>query len=143
LKPRYTFADCPRSDVVVVPGGSIGSVAKDKRVTDWLVRASKEAEITLSICTGSFVLARAGLLDGKEATTHWSAIKTLRSQFPKTTVRDDKRVVDSGKVVTTAGVSAGIDGALHVVDRLSGRAKARETAHYMEYNWHVEPAGKN
>src|SRR6202035_1781381 len=114
---------------------SIGSVAKDKRVTEWLVRASKEAEITLSICTGSFVLARAGVLGGKEATTHWSAIKTLRTQYPKITVRDDRRVVDNGKVVTTAGVSAGIDGALHVVDRLLGRPAATKTARYMEYNW--------
>jgi putative intracellular protease/amidase/YHS domain-containing protein len=142
LTPRYTCADCPRSDIIVVPGGSISAVAKDKRVTDWLARASGEAEMTLSVCTGAFVLARAGLLDGKEATTHWGAIKTLRTQYPKVTVRDDRRVVDNGKVVTSAGVSAGIDGALHLVDRLSGRAKASQTAHYMEYNWPVLAEGK-
>jgi putative intracellular protease/amidase len=135
LTPRFTFADCPRSDIIVVPGGSVGAVAKDKRVTDWLSRASGEAEVTLSVCTGAFVLARAGLLDGLEATTHWGAIKTLRTQYPKVTVRDDRRVVDNGRIATSAGISAGIDGALHLVARLSGRAKASETAHNMEYHW--------
>jgi putative intracellular protease/amidase/YHS domain-containing protein len=142
LTPRYTFADCPRSDIIVVPGGSISTVAKDKRVTDWLARASGEAEVTLSVCTGAFVLARAGLLDGKEATTHWSAIKTLRTQYPKVTVRGDRRVVDNAKVVTSAGVSAGIDGALHLVDRLSGRIKASETARNLEYHWQVLAEGE-
>jgi putative intracellular protease/amidase/YHS domain-containing protein len=142
LTPRYTFADCPRSDIIVVPGGSISTVAKDKRVTDWLVRASGEAEVTLSVCTGAFVLARAGLLDGKEATTHWSAIETLRTLYPKVAVWEDRRVVDNGKVVTSAGVSAGIDGALHLVDRLSGRIKASETARNLEYHWQVLAEGE-
>jgi putative intracellular protease/amidase/YHS domain-containing protein len=142
LTPRYTCADCPRSDIIVVPGGSISTVAKDKRVNEWLARASGEAEVTLSVCTGAFVLARAGLLDGKEATTHWGAIETLRRQYPKVTVRADRRVVDNGKIVTSAGVSAGIDGALHLVDRLSGRVKASETARYMEYHWQVLAEGK-
>jgi putative intracellular protease/amidase/YHS domain-containing protein len=137
LTPRYTLADCPRTDIVVVPGGSVGAVARDERVTKWLARASAEAEVTLSVCTGAFVLARAGLLDGKEATTHWSGIKALRTQYPKVTVRENQRVVDNGKVATSAGISAGIDGALHLVDRLSGRARASETAHNMEYNWPV------
>jgi putative intracellular protease/amidase/YHS domain-containing protein len=134
LKPHYTVADCPRADVVVVPGGST-AVSRDRRVTDWVVRASREAKATLSVCTGAFVLARAGLLDGKEATTHHGAIEALRTQFPKVTVRADRRVVDNGKVVTSAGVSAGIDGALHLVKRLSGRPAARAAARYMEYNW--------
>jgi putative intracellular protease/amidase/YHS domain-containing protein len=142
LTPRYTFADCPRTDIIVVPGGNVGTVSKDKRVTEWLTRTSGEAEVTLSVCTGSFILARAGLLDGKEATTHWAAIKALRNQFPKITVRDDRRVVDSVKVVTSAGISAGIDGALHVVDRLSGRDKATTTARNMEYNWQTPAADK-
>lgn len=141
VTPRYTIANCPRPDIIVIPGGSISAVAKDKRVTDWLARASGEAEVTLSVCTGAFVLARAGLLDGKEATTHWSAIKLLQSRYPKITVRDNRRVVDNGKVVTSAGVSAGIDGALHLVERLSGREKASEVAHNMEYNWQALAKG--
>ncbi len=143
VTPRYTFEDCPRSDVIVVPGGNAGAVARDKRVTDWLVRASKDTDVTLSVCTGAFVLATAGLLDGKEATTHWSGVGKLGREFPKITVRKDRRVVDTGKVVTSAGVSAGIDGALHVVERLLGRPKATTTARYMEYNWQPEPRAKN
>jgi putative intracellular protease/amidase/YHS domain-containing protein len=133
LTPHYTFADCPRTDVIVIPGG--GAPARDKRVLDWVVAASAKAEATLSVCTGAFVLASAGLLDGKEATTHWSAVNSLRKQFPKITVHNDRRVVDCGKVVTSAGVSAGIDGALHIVERLSGRSDAKQVARYMEYNW--------
>jgi YHS domain-containing protein len=71
VTPRYTFDDCPRADVIIVPGGSTGAVARDKRVIDWLARASKDTDVTLSVCTGAFVLAKAGLQDGKEATTHW------------------------------------------------------------------------
>jgi putative intracellular protease/amidase/YHS domain-containing protein len=141
LTPRYTFADCPSADIIVIPGGNVREVAKDKRVIDWLVRASPAAEATLSVCTGAFVLAKAGLLDGKEATTHWGSIGALRKQFPQITVRDDRRVVDNGKVVTSAGVSAGIDGALHLVDRLSGRSEASKAARYMEYNW--QPPSEN
>jgi putative intracellular protease/amidase/YHS domain-containing protein len=135
ITPRYTLEDCPREDVIVIPGGNVGAVVKDKHVSDWLAKASSGAEATLSVCTGAFVLAGAGLLDGKEATTHWGSIARLRKQFPKVSVRDDRRVVDTGKVVTSAGVSAGIDGALHVVDRLAGRSAALRTARYMEYTW--------
>lgn len=132
--PDYTFANCPHADVLVVPGGST-AVARDKRVTDWVAQASKDASATLSVCTGVFVLASAGLLDGKEATTHHGAITALRKQFPKITVCADRRVVDNGTIVTAAGVSAGIDGALHLVDRLMGRDEASATARGIEYDW--------
>jgi putative intracellular protease/amidase/YHS domain-containing protein len=135
LTPQHTFADCPRPDVIVVPGGDTRQLANDSRVTDWLKQASPGAEITMSVCTGAFVLGKAGLLEGKGATTHWGSIARLRSQFPQTTVHADRRIVDNGSVLTTAGVSAGIDGALHVVERLSGHDKAVKTARYMEYNW--------
>jgi putative intracellular protease/amidase/YHS domain-containing protein len=141
VKPRYTLADCPSPDVIVVPGGGgVRTTIKDERVIDWLRRESSKAEITLSVCTGAFVLAKAGLLDGQGATTHWSAIEGLKKAAPKAKVHDDRRFVDNGKVVTAAGVSAGIDAALHVVDRLLGRLAARETARYMEYAWQPAPA---
>jgi putative intracellular protease/amidase/YHS domain-containing protein len=139
MTPRHTLADCPRPDVIVVPGGNTRAVAKDKRILDWIKKESATAEVTVSICTGAFLLANAGLLDGKEATTHWGALDRLRADFPKVTVHDNKRFVDNGKVVTAAGVSAGIDAALHVVDRLCGRTVARETARYMEYDWKAGP----
>jgi putative intracellular protease/amidase/YHS domain-containing protein len=134
LTPDHTLADCPRADILVIPGGST-AVSRNKSVTDWVAERATEAEVTMSVCTGAFVLAKAGVLDGKAATTHWSGISALRKQFPKITVLDEQRVVDNGNIVTTAGVSAGIDGALHVVDRLLGRPAATKTARYMEYIW--------
>jgi putative intracellular protease/amidase/YHS domain-containing protein len=137
--PRHTFADCPRPDIVVVPGGNTRTLAKEEKTLDWIRQSASQAEIVLSVCTGAFVLANAGLLDGQEATTHWASIERLRQQFPKTTVREKRRFVDNGKIVTAAGVSAGIDASLHVVERLLGQGAARETAKYMEYNWQPAP----
>ena len=102
---------------------------------EWIKRSAERAEITLSVCTGAFLLARAGLLDGREATTHWGSIDGLKNAAPGIIVRENERFVNSGKVITSAGVSAGIDGALHVVNRLLGRETAQKTARYMEYNW--------
>jgi transcriptional regulator GlxA family with amidase domain len=102
-------------------------------------KASADAEVTMSVCTGAFLLAKAGLLDGKEATTHWASVERLKSAAPNITVRADRRFVDTGKVITTAGVSAGIDGALHVVKRLLGEQAAKNTARYMEYRWDGAP----
>jgi putative intracellular protease/amidase/YHS domain-containing protein len=134
MTPRYTFADCPPADVLVIPGGNTRAVAKDKRVRTWIEQSLPQAEVVLSVCTGAFVLANAGLLDGKEATTHWASVLQLRKQFPRITVREKRRFVDNGKIITAAGVSAGIDASLHVVERLLGQETARETARYMEYN---------
>jgi putative intracellular protease/amidase/YHS domain-containing protein len=134
IAPDYTLADCPRADILVIPGGS-RAISKDKRVTDWVAKAAPETEATLSVCTGAFTLAEAGLLDGKEATTHHGSIQALRKQFPKITVHADRRIVDNGKIVVVGGVSSGIDGALYLVDRLLGRDKANATARYMEYPW--------
>jgi putative intracellular protease/amidase/YHS domain-containing protein len=140
ITPRYTFADCPRPEIIVIPGGNTRSLAQDKRVRAWIEQCVPHTEVVLSVCTGAFVLANAGLLDGKEATTHWSALERLRRDFPKITVRENRRFVDNGKIVTAAGVSAGIDGSLYLVERLLGKETARETARYMEYNWKAEPA---
>jgi putative intracellular protease/amidase/YHS domain-containing protein len=142
IKPRYTVADCPKPDVIVLPGGSTHIPLKDARVVEWIQKAAPDAEVVMSVCTGAFLLAKAGLLDGKEATTHWGSIEGLRKAAPKTKVHADRRVVDNGKVVTCAGVSAGIDGALHVVERMLGRQVARDTARYMEYRWEPTPGKK-
>jgi transcriptional regulator GlxA family with amidase domain len=140
VKPRYTFANCPKPDIIVLPGGNTRVPLADERVLAWIRKAAPEAEVVMSVCTGAFLLAKAGLLDGKEATTHWGSIEALRRVAPKATVHADRRVVDNGRVVTCAGVSAGIDGALHVVERLLGQTTAKETARYMEYRW--EPGEK-
>ncbi|MBP3954426.1 DJ-1/PfpI family protein [Gemmata sp. G18] len=133
VTPSYTFADCPKPDIIVLPGGATGNALKDERVVEWVKKASSNAEVTLSVCTGAFILGRAGLLDGKNATTHWASIERLKKEYPKTTVHADKRFVDNGKIVTSAGVSAGIDASLHVVEKLHGKEEAEKTARYMQY----------
>jgi transcriptional regulator GlxA family with amidase domain len=138
IKPQYTIFNCPPPDIVVLPGGNTRIPLNEPEVIEWIKNATQHAEVMLSVCTGAFLLAKAGLLDGREATTHWGSIERLRQAAPQARVRENRRFVDSGKIVTSAGVSAGIDGALHVVDRLLGRTAALETARYMEYNWQAE-----
>src|SRR5262249_12083006 len=110
VTPNYAISDCPKPDIVVIPGGNTNVLRKSPAMMKWVKEASADAEIMFSVCTGAFVLADLGLLDGKEATTHWSALKGLE-KFPKVKVCSDRRVADNGKIVTAAGVSAGIDGA--------------------------------
>ena len=138
VNPQYTFDNCPKPDLVVIPGGATRVLLSNPKAMAWVKETTKEAEVVLSVCTGAFVLAQAGLLDGKEATTHYGSLEQLAKQYPKITIRPDKRLVDNGKLVTAAGVSAGIDGALHVVARLCGAEAARGTAKYMEYRWEPE-----
>jgi transcriptional regulator GlxA family with amidase domain len=140
ITPQYTIDNCPRPDILVIPGGNSSSVSKSQKMLDWVKSVSHDAECVLSVCTGAFVLAKAGLLDGLEATTHHSAISNLRRNYSNVKVRTDVRVVDNGKILTAAGVSAGIDGALHLVSKLCGHKVAQKTAEYMEYLWHAEPA---
>lgn len=132
--PEFTLADCPKPDVIVVPGGNMNPVTGNREVLGWLKRHSPGADVVLSVCTGSFLLAEAGLLDGLEATTHHFGWEALARQFPGVRVVRTERFVDNGKVVTAGGVSAGIDGALHVVEKLHGREAAEWTAReWMEY----------
>jgi putative intracellular protease/amidase len=137
ITPDYAIDTAPRPDLIVIPGGGVGALYEDGKMMAWLKKSAATAEITMSVCNGALVLARAGLLDGQEATTHWGSLPALR-KFAKITVRADARFTDGGRVVTTQGVSAGIDGALHVVERLLGAEPAWSAAHYMMYRW--EPA---
>lgn len=116
--PDHSFATAPPAAVLVVPGGNLKAVGNPGR--EWLKKASGESEITLSVCFGAFLLAEAGMLDGIEATTHHWGIQDLKTAAPKCKVVTGKRFVDAGRIVTTAGVTAGIDGALHVVSRMFG-----------------------
>ena len=136
--PNYSIADAPKPDIVLFPGGPSGKVYDDPAFFAWAKRASEEAEIAQSVCTGAFVLGKAGLLDGLEVTTHHGSIDRLGELYPKAMVKRGRRFVDNGHVVTTAGISAGIDGSLHVVARLLGRRVADEVATYMEYAWSPE-----
>lgn len=139
ITPEYTLENAPKPDLIVIPGGSTQVLVDDPAFVAWASKAVADAEITLTVCTGAFVPAKLGALDGRVATTWYGAIPSLREAAPKATVQDGRRFVDNGPIITTAGVSAGIDGALHTVARLLGRQVADRTARYMEYHWTPEP----
>jgi len=138
VTPTYSIADAPKPDIVMFPGGPSDKVYDDPEFFAWAEKASREAEIAQSVCTGAFVLGKAGFLDGLEVTTFHGAIESLQRTYPKAAVKAGRRFVDNGHVVTTAGISAGIDGSLHVVARLLGRRVADQVATYMEYSWSPE-----
>ncbi len=136
IQPHHTIVNHPPLDIVVVPGGRGTRRERSNPVLlKWIVEQDRRAELTTSVCTGAFLLAAGGLLDRRRATTHWASIDWLREHHPASDVRDDERVVDEGRIVTSAGISAGIDMALHVVARWYGKESATETARQMEYAW--------
>lgn len=137
--PDYSIADAPKIDVLVIPGGNTGPTTADPAAMEWLKKTVDDAELVLTVCTGAMPLGRLGYFDGLEVTTWYGAIARLQQVAPKAVVRDGRRFVDNGKIITTAGVSAGIDGALHLVARIFGRRVADQTAQYMEYHWTPEP----
>lgn len=136
VQPNQTIADHPPLDLLVVPGGrGTRRGRRNSALLAWIAAQDRGTEVTTSVCTGAFLLAGAGLLDGKRATTHWASIDWLREHHPAVDVRVEERVVDEGGIVTAAGISAGIDMALHVVERRHGRPAAEWTARQMEYDW--------
>ena len=140
ITPGHALDDCPRPDIVVVPGGNVP--AGDPKLRAWLIERSKDAEVVMSVCNGALVLGSAGLLQGLEVTTHRSALEALALTEPSARVFTNRRFVDNGRIVTAAGVSAGIDGALQVVSRLCGEEVAWQTARYMEYDWRPDELAK-
>jgi transcriptional regulator GlxA family with amidase domain len=135
VQPNHTLDDHPPLDLVVIPGGHGTRRERENLVIlDWIARQRRSGALTTSVCTGAFMLGAAGLLHGLRATTHWTTIDGLRAMLPTTQVLENERVVDEGMVITSAGVSAGIDMALHVVRRLHGDEVARRTARDMEYD---------
>ena len=143
---KYTFADHPRPDIVIIPGGGgsrpgdggVGNQTANPKLISWIQEQAGSATTVLSVCNGAFLLAKAGLLDGLEATTFWGMLDDLKTAAPKTRVHKDRRYVDNGKVITTAGLSSGIDGSLYVLSKLHGVGKARQVALQMEYDWRPE-----
>jgi transcriptional regulator GlxA family with amidase domain len=134
VNPDFTLSECPTPDIIVVPGGQGTRVEmKNPAVIAWVTELAERVEYVLSVCTGALILGKAGLLDGLTATTHHQAIELLGEIAPKTTVVEDERFVDNGKVITAGGISAGIDMSLYVVGKLLGEEKAKKTARYMEY----------
>ncbi|MBK8425216.1 MAG: DJ-1/PfpI family protein [Lewinellaceae bacterium] len=142
VTPQYSIDDCPPTDILVFPGGGTGSVMGEQKMIDWIRERSATTQFMMSVCTGAGLLSKAGLLDGKEVTTWYGFIPGLQAMTLSATVLSNTRFVDNGHVVTTAGVSAGIDGALHLVSRIKGEATARATARYMEYDKWEPKMGK-
>jgi transcriptional regulator GlxA family with amidase domain len=136
VTPDYAFANHPPIDLLIIPGGVVSAQLKTVGVTEWIALTAATTKLTASVCTGAFLLGQAGLLDGKKATTHWSDLNELREMFPSLTVLEQTRWVDEGSVVTSAGISAGIDMSLHLVERFAGRGLALNTARRMEFDWH-------
>src|SRR5262249_53318214 len=138
VTPDYSIDDAPAPDILVLPGGNAGSFMRNAAAMAWVKRVAGKNELSMSVCSGAFILAQLRLRDGRAAAPRWGGRPGLR-WFPKVRAKSGVRFVDSGRVVTTAGVSAGIDGALHVVQRLLGDDAAWRTARYMQYDsW--EPA---
>ena len=136
IKPHFQMDDCPRPDILLVPGGK-GSRAllAMPQALDWVRDKAQDAQLVLSVCTGALVLAKAGLLKGLKATTHHLCFDELRELGDDIEIHQGARFMDNGKVVTSAGVAAGMDMCLHVTARLYGREAAQKTADYIEYDW--------
>lgn len=132
--PDHTLESCPSSEILIIPGGR-GSrdLLQQPRVLDWIRQRAETAELVFSICTGSLVLAKAGLLDGLTITTHHTALDLLTELAPHSTIDPTQRFHDNGKFVTAAGISAGIDASLHLIKRLVGPEAAQQTIRVMEY----------
>jgi transcriptional regulator GlxA family with amidase domain len=128
LTPNHTVDDAPDPKVIVVPA----MMASD-RILEWLRKKSATADLVMSVCTGAFVLAEAGLLKGRAVTTHHEFQDRLKKRHPELDVKSGVRFVEGGRVATAGGLTSGIDLALHVVERYFGRAAAEATARYMEY----------
>jgi len=129
IVPNYTIANAPPPKVIVIPAQTVN----DPAVLEWLRQASRTADLTMSVCTGAFVLAHTGLLDGKSATTHHGAFNEFAMRYPAVSLKRGARFVEEGKFATAGGLSSGIDLALRVVERYFGRSVASNTAYTMEY----------
>ena len=135
VQAQHSFDDAPPLDVLIYPGGQgTRPQLEDEAQLDWVRRQREEVPLLTSVCTGSLVYAAAGLLTHRPATTHWASLDTLAELDPTIDVRRDERYVDDGDIITAAGVSAGIDMALHLVVRLAGAERARQVKRYIQYD---------
>ncbi len=139
INPNYTLANCPKPDIFLIPGGQgTRREIHNPALIDWIKNHAKDAELVLSVCTGAFLLAKAGLLDGLSATTYHTAFDTLQELSPTCTLKPGQRFVDNGHIITSAGISAGIDMSLYIIAKLFGMGQALNTAELMEYDVKVE-----
>lgn len=139
INPNYTIVNCPTPDILIIPGGwGSRKEMHNQKITNWINKISNEAELVLSVCTGALLLAKANLLDGLQLTTNKNAIEELREVAPKSAIiLKNSRFIDNGKIILSAGVSAGIDMSLYVIRRLLGKERAIQAANLMEYDWKI------
>jgi len=137
VNPSYTIHNSPKPNILLVPGGMGTRVEMYNEVLiNWIHNISKESELVLSVCTGALMLAKANLLDGLTLTTHHMSFDLLRNVAPKSAeIVEGVRYVDNGRIILSAGISAGIDMSLYVVKKLLGAERAIATANRMEYEW--------
>jgi transcriptional regulator GlxA family with amidase domain len=134
--PTHALDDAPPQDILVVPGGwGVRALLDDAPLMGWLRERAGQVKTLASVCTGSLLLASAGLLDGREATTHWRSLSLMKERFPKVRVHEDMHVVEDGNIISSAGISAGMDLALRIVARNHGDEVAANAARNMEYPW--------
>lgn len=145
VTPTYILENCPFADIIIIPGGG-GTDAEGRpfgsrkemdnpNVLNWIKERNEQAEYLLSVCTGSMILAKTGLLDGLKATTHWKAVDAMQSVAPHTQILAGERWVDNGRIILSAGISAGIDMSFYVISKILGEEAAIETARYMQYDY--------
>lgn len=131
--PDRRLATCPKPDILLIPGGVVDDELHDAEFIDWVAEGATPAAVTSSVCTGALIPARAGLLAGRRATTHWEDIADLQAGFPDVDVVDGARWIDEGSVIASAGIAAGIDMSLHLVARFAGDDLAAATARQMDH----------
>lgn len=136
VQPDYSFENAPDFDILIVPGGYGAEEIEinNETVIQWIRKQSNKVELITSVCTGAFLLAKAGLIDGKRATTHWMDIDRLEREFPDVKVESNCKFIDEGSIITSGGISAGINMSFHIIKRLLGEEVAKKTAKRMEYD---------
>lgn len=137
VNPNYGFLNHPSIDVLIIVGGVHTVEMRKPSVLNWIDKESKKAQLVASVCTGAFLLAEAGVLSNQKVTTHWEDIPILRVGYPNLKVIENQRWVDEGNIITSGGISAGIDMSLHLVSKISGKELAEKTAKQMEFDWTV------
>lgn len=136
VHPNFSFENAPDFDILIVPGGYGAEEIEinNETVIQWIKKQKDKVELIASVCTGAFLLAKAGLLNGKRATTHWMDIERLEREFPDVKVERNCKFIDEGSIITSGGISAGINMSFHIIKRLLGENVARMTAKRMEYD---------
>ncbi|CAI9391756.1 MULTISPECIES: DJ-1/PfpI family protein [Bacillaceae] len=144
IEADFSFEKHPDFDILVVPGGYGAEEIEmnNSVVINWIKEQSSQVEYMTSVCTGAFLLAKAGLLDERRATTHWMDIDRMEREFPKVQLIRNVKFVEEGQILTSGGISAGIDMSFHIVEKLCGKEVGRETARRMEYDRYIEIGGE-